>query len=107
MSRLLYLLSYRTKLVFALPRSSGLHGRAAGKDDEKERGWSPVLVMTQENAFAPGDVRGYAPLVLHIVIVSTDALTLVPRPGFEPGWISPADFESAVSTNSTTRANAG
>lgn len=58
MSQMLYLLSYRTKLVFALPRSSRLHGRAARKDDEKERGWSPVLVMTQENAFAPGDVRG-------------------------------------------------
>ena len=71
-------LSYWAKLVFALPRSSGLHGRAARKDDEKERGWSPVLVMTQENAFAPGDVRGYSPLVLRIVIVSTDALTLVP-----------------------------
>lgn len=64
-------------------------------------------MMTQENAFAPGDVRGYAPLVLRIVIVSTDALTLVPRPGFEPRWISPADFESAVSTNSTTRACEG
>lgn len=48
------------------------------KDDEKERGWSPVLVMTQENAFAPGDVRGYAPLILRIVRVGADALTLVP-----------------------------
>ena len=64
-------------------------------------------MMTQENAFAPGDVRGYTPLVLRFVRVGADALTLVPQPELESGRISPADFESAVSTNSTTRANEG